>query len=173
MERAWPVFFAIVVSAACCVRATHGDDSEKTPGRDQTGRDQTGRNNEILKSILTPDMKITGRWTGVIRRGVEEHTLAIDADPDDKDAYRLRFYSWTDTGGVLKAQRKARLVDGALSFDEPIKGFGVSKVSFTVLYAVRTDGKEFLLPGPNVADLETAADVIPRVAYQFQRRLAR
>ncbi|HEY2251107.1 MAG TPA: hypothetical protein VGH74_08605, partial [Planctomycetaceae bacterium] len=127
----------------------------------------------VLKSILSPDIKITGRWTGVIRRGFEEHTLTVDTEPDDKEAYRLKFYSWTDTAGVVKTQRKAKLLDGVISFDEPIKGFGISKAPFRVLYAVRADGKDFLLPAANADELKTVEDVTPRIAYQFQRRTTR
>jgi hypothetical protein len=64
-------------------------------------------------------------------------------------------------------------VDGVISFDEPIKGVGISKAPFQVLYAVRAEGQDFLLPAANVDELKTVEDVNPRIAYRFQRRTTR
>jgi len=138
----------------------HGDDTEKTPGRD----------NPVLKSILAPELRITGRWKGVVRRGYEEHHLTIEKDPDQKDAYRLKFYTWTDIAGARKAKRTGKLVDGRITLNEPIEGFGISKSPFSVFYTVRADGKDYLLPSVNAEELKTVDDVKPRVAYQFERR---
>ena len=148
---------AFVGLVACAV---HGDEIEKIPGSD----------NPVLKTILAPDTRLDGRWIGVIRRGYEEHTVQIATDPKDEGAYRLKFYSWTDTAGVIKTNRTGKLVDGVLSLNEPLKGFGISKSPFSVLYAVRVEGKDYLLPSVNAEELKTVEDVKPRIAYQFQRR---
>ena len=164
MKPASAMFTAAVAGLFAFAFAVQGDDDvEKIPGRD----------NAILKSILSPQMRIEGRWNGVIRRGYEEHMVTIDADPDQKGSYRLKFYSWTDIAGASKANRKGTVADGVISLNEPIKGFGISKDSFGVLYAVRADGKDYLLPAVNAADLKTVEEIKPRIAYQFQRRTAR
>ena len=158
MKTASSFFLAAIASLLAC--AVHGDDVEKTPGRD----------NPVLKTILAPDLRIDGRWIGVIRRGFEEHSLTIETNADEKGAYRLKFYSWTDIAGTSKATRSGKLVEGVISLDEPIKGFGISKSPFSALYTVRAEGKEYLLPAVNVEELKSADDVKPRIAYLFQRR---
>ena len=160
MKAASAIFLAAVANLVAFECVAHGDEIEKIPGRD----------NPVLKTILAPEMRITGLWWGVIRRGYEEHTLTIESDPDEKGAFRLKFYSWTDTAGASKAKRTGKLADGVITLNEPIKGFGISKSPFSALYTVRADGKEFLLPSVNAEELKAVDDVKPRIAYQFQRR---
>ena len=160
MKTAAAFFLASVTSIVAFDCAVHGDDIEKIPGRD----------NPVLKTILAPEMRIAGKWIGVIRRGYEEHRLTIETNPDEKGSYRLKFYTWTDTAGAKKANRTGKLVDGMITLNDPIQGFGISKSPFSVLYTVRADGKEFLLPSVNAEELKTVDELKPRIAYQLQAR---
>ena len=163
MKPALTIVLTLVTGIAAFAHVVQGDDVAKIPGRE----------NPVLKNILIRGLRIEGRWIGVIRRGFEEHTLTIEKAPDETGDYRLKFYSWTDTGGTKKGARTGKLVDGVLTLNEPIEGFGISKSPFNVLYSVRADGKEFLLPSVNAEELKAVDDVQPRIAYQFQRRTTR
>jgi hypothetical protein len=160
MKEVLAVLLAAFVGSIAIESALQGDEIKKVPGYDSP----------VVKSILAPETRLDGRWIGMIRRGYEEHTLLIATDPDEKGAYRLKFYSWTDTGGVIKANRTGKFLDGVISLNEPVKGFGISKSAFSDLYAVRADGKDYLLPSANADELKTVEDLKPRIAYQFQRR---
>jgi len=160
MKSTWAVLSAAFVGLVALACPVHGDETEKVPGHD----------NPVVKSILAPDTRLDGRWIGVIRRGYEEHTVQIATDPKEEGAYRLKFYSWTDTAGVIKTNRTGKFLNGVLSLNEPIKGFGISKAPFSVIYALRVEGKDYLLPSVNAEELKTVDDLKPRIAYQFQRR---
>ena len=155
--------FLAAVAGLFVFACAHGEETEKIPGRD----------NPVVKAILALDIRIAGKWKGVIRRGYEEHRLTIETDPDAKDSYRLKFYTWTDVAGAKKANRTGKLVEGVITLNEPIRGFGISKTPFSVLFTVRADNKDYLLPSVNAEELKEATDLTPRIAYELQARAAK
>jgi len=154
------ILWASLASCLAFAGAAHGDEPERIPGRD----------NPVLKTILAPDLRIVGKWKGVVRRGHEEHYLTIERDPDQNGSYRLKFYTWTESAGPKTAKRTGTLADGTITLNDSIPGFGVSKTPFRVLYTVQHDGKEFLLPAVNAEELKSADELNPRIAYFLQAR---
>ena len=49
----------------------------------------------------------------------------------------------------------------------------ISKTPFSVLFTVRADNKDYLLPSVNAEELKEATDLTPRIAYELQARAAK
>ena len=88
-------------------------------------------------------------------------------DPDSESKYLLHFVRQTD---ILDTEyyRSATLKDGFLTMNEPVQEFGIigSKSPYRVLYVVRTDGGEFLVPSVNAELLTSVEQLAPGFAYR-------
>jgi len=163
MSISSPLILAVLVGAATFAQARRGaalDDAEKVPGRD----------NAVLKKILSSDVEIIGEWGGSRLPRYERNVLWITPEPNKEGSYSLEFYFWMDKGGGKTERRTGTLAGGILTLDKPVKEIGLARDSYDVLYAVRVDGKTFLLPSPHAGDLKSADELRPRIAYQIRKQ---
>lgn len=89
---------------------------------------------------------IEGDWIG--RTGMDSAQMSIKRRSDRE--YDIDFA----TGGCLdhwKLKRTGSYHDGVLTLDRPVQEY--CPITFKTMYAIRVDGKELLLPAPNVDDL--------------------
>lgn len=126
--------------------------------------------NPVIKKALNPKMEIVGEWQGFVLGGYDRSNLTVKKHPEQKDAYQLEFARKTDFSGVRRTTRTAKFVDGILTLNEPIEGFAISTPSYAKLYAVRSKGKDFLVPSVHVKELKQEEDLGSRTAYMLQPR---
>lgn len=97
--------------------------------------------------ILSPAVDIVGVWE---RRGhLDGSSLSITGGPSDK--HQVSF----STGGCLghfQAERTGSYDKGALVLSQPITEY--CPATYKVLFAVRIDGNDYLVPSVHVDDLQ-------------------
>jgi hypothetical protein len=160
-----------VVSNAGPAPASPGEkDDSPAAAADDQAQTIPGRDNPVLKRILSPDVKITGEWGGSRLRGFEANVLTIGKVAGEEGSYRLEFVLRTDYGKPQREERIGKLNKGIITLDKPVKGVGLARESYDVLYTVRVDGKDFLVPAVNAENLKAADDLTPKIAYQLRAR---
>jgi hypothetical protein len=149
-----------VVSALAATNSTRAsDDSIDAECR-------TGLDNPALTEMLEIKIDIAGVWDGYssffwVTR------LIVKKDSEGPDQYRLTFEVRTD---LLDRdyERTARFENGILTLDEPVSRleFAGPTAPYSVLFAVRTDRGDFLVPSVTAGTVKTVDDLQPGLAYR-------
>ncbi len=130
-----------------------------------------GAGNPVVKKILNQDVKIAGEWRGSRRPLREGNVLTIEEEPGGNGSYRLEFSFWTDYSKPQREKRTGKLANGIITLDKPVRKLGLARDAFDVLYTVRVDGKEFLLPSVHAEHLKSADELNPKIAYELHERV--
>jgi hypothetical protein len=133
--------------------------------RNEADEPQTEDNGPLLERILAADADIAGEWKGFTLTGFDYSTLTITKDGEAAGRYKLHFVRRTDFGN-WDEKRTATLAAGISKLNKPVDDFGGTKEPYQMLYVVRANGTEYLLPDANAKQLKTVDQLKRPFAYE-------
>jgi hypothetical protein len=133
----------------------------------QTGANP-GDDGPLIDRIRSADVEIAGKWESFTLQHFDHCTLEIRKDDTVDGRFRLLFKQWTDAGS-WNEKRTATYADGVLTLNKAIDLLDGTDGPYRVLYAVRANGREFLISDVNAKELTDVDQLKRGFAYTRSR----